>query len=214
VLLVGLTACVPMGPQRSTVAVGASSPGQPAVALTFDDGPDGRWTPQILAILDRYGVKATFFEVGQSVAARPDLTADIVRRGHAVANHTYSHPNLARLGVASIDTQIDQATAAIQSAGGGTPTCVRPPGGSRNARVDQRIAAHGMSEMMWSVDPQDWRRPGTGAIIQRATAVTPGGVILLHDGGGDRSQTVAALPAIIENLQSRGYTFVKICPQR
>lgn len=186
--------------------------GPAPVSLTFDDGPHPTYTPQILDILDRYGVKATFFVLGEQVARHPHLAQEIVRRGHAIANHTWSHPDLTRLSAAQLNHQIHRTSDVIAFATARRPTCVRPPYGAINARVASHIWSSNHVPVNWSVDSVDWMRPGVGAIANRAlTGARPGAVILFHDGGGVRTQTVAALPSVIEGLIGRGYQIVPTC---
>jgi peptidoglycan/xylan/chitin deacetylase (PgdA/CDA1 family) len=198
-------------PGRTVGALGGT-PGQ--VALTFDDGPTGPYTQQILDILDRYGVKATFFEIGSQVAAHPDISAEIIRRGHSIGNHTWSHVNLTKQSGGGMNDQLVSTQNAIAGATGTTPSCARPPGGNFNGAVGNAIAANNMRPAMWSIDTKDWQKPPAPTIVARALAVQPDGVILMHDGGGDRSQTVAALPAIIEGLQARGLVMTRVCDGR
>lgn len=179
-------------------------PHRGTVYLTFDDGPDPRWTPQVLDILRRHGIKAVFFEVGSSVAAHPDLVRRVRREGHLIGNHTWSHASLTALRGRAIRSQLDRTERAL----GERPRCVRPPYGAHDARVDKVIRSRGQRVMLWSVDPQDWARPGVDRIVRRVLRqVEPGARILMHDGGGDRSQTVAALERVIVRLQARGYRF-------
>lgn len=186
--------------------------GQRVVALTFDDGPDPRWTPQILDILDRYGVPGTFFPVGRLAAARPDLVRRTLTRGHVVGNHTWSHADLSQVGQARLAAEIDQAQRALTSITGAGPRCVRPPYGSLSPAATSAIRSRWLQPALWSVDTRDWSRPGAWTIFQRAVgAARPGSVILMHDGGGDRSQTVRALPVVIETLARRGFRFTTIC---
>ncbi|MFN8052011.1 MAG: polysaccharide deacetylase family protein [Acidimicrobiales bacterium] len=182
------------------------------VALTFDDGPTPEYTPRILDILDRYGITATFFVLGQQVALHPDLAREIVRRGHSIANHTWNHPTLPTLPVGKIDAQIYRTDDVIMLATRRRPTCVRPPYGAVNGTVLSRITGSLHFPVTWTVDPLDWKRPGAGVIASRVLAATrPGGVVLMHDGGGNRSQTVAALPLVIQGLLNRGYHFTSTC---
>lgn len=209
-----LVACDPPAipdPGRTTGALGGM-PGH--VALTFDDGPDPAWTPQVLDVLDRYGVKGTFFVTGVQVQRHPDLARAIVARGHSIANHTWSHPDLTRLSNSAVADQLVATSNIIRSTTGYVVSCARPPYAEVNSRVDQLIADHGMRPAMWSVDTEDWRRRGTGSIIGRAGAAGPDAVVLMHDGGGDRSQTIAALPRVIESLQSRGLVLTRVCDSR
>ncbi|WP_380282741.1 polysaccharide deacetylase family protein [Kitasatospora purpeofusca] len=189
-----------------------AAPAQAAAAkvvyLTFDDGPSPRYTPQVLTLLSQYGVRATFFEIGQNVAANPEVTRQVGAQGHSVQNHSWSHPDLRKVSKAAFQDQVTATDARIRAQTGTTPTCLRPPYGGVNGTVRSAAAGLGKSIQLWSVDPQDWARPGRAAIERRVLdAVKPGSVVLLHDGGGDRSQTVAALPAVLRTLKSRGYTF-------
>ncbi len=181
------------------------------IALTFDDGP-GPFTPQVLSVLQQYRIPATFFEIGEEVAAQPQLTQLVSDAGYPVEDHTWSHPDLTTIPVGGFAQQVDQTQNEIRSLTGRTPSCVRPPYDAWNSTVLGQIAARGLTTMSYSVDPEDWTLPGTAAIVQRVvSAAFPGAVVDLHDGGGDRAQTVAALPQIITELEARGYTFVSIC---
>jgi len=219
-VVIGLVVSLLSGPAAAAVPInhvwdapGATSrPGEQIAALTFDDGPDPRWTPQVLAILRRYRVPATFFVVGSSGAARPELLAAEAKDGNSVQNHTWDHAYLTTTPADGYRHQIDDTTRAIEGTTGEPVRCARPPYGAVNATVVDRLAARGLSTVTWSVDPSDYKRPGAGAITANVLANTrAGGIILLHDGGGDRSQTVAALPAIIEGLIGRGFTFTTLC---
>ncbi|MFF0416447.1 polysaccharide deacetylase family protein [Kitasatospora sp. NPDC004745] len=211
VLAAALTAAaavaVPAAPAEA-----AGGQGGRVVYLTFDDGPSPAYTPRILGILSRYGVRATFFEIGQNVAANPGLTRQVARQGHSVQNHSWSHPDLRRLSGAAVSAQVADTDKAIRAQTGRTPSCLRPPYGAVNGTVRSRAAALGKQVVLWSVDPADWSRPGAAAIRSRVLGtVRPGSVILLHDGGGDRSQTAAALPDILSTLKARGYGFATLC---
>jgi peptidoglycan/xylan/chitin deacetylase (PgdA/CDA1 family) len=172
------------------------------VYLTFDDGPNTTYTPKILAILRKYGVKAVFFEVGQNVSWYPSVTRNLRYYGMKIGNHTWSHTDLTTLSTAAVTTQLNR----MESALGYRPRCVRPPYGATNSRIASIIANRGQRQILWTVDPRDWSRPGTTTIVNRVLAnVRDGSRILLHDGGGDRSQTVAALDILIPKLRARGY---------
>lgn len=174
------------------------------VYLTFDDGPDPHWTPQVLDVLRRHGVHAVFFQVGQNVAAYPDLVSRIRSEGHLVGNHTWSHAKLTGLRNPAIRDQLDRTDAAL----GERVRCVRPPYGATDARVSRVIDARGQRSVLWDVDPEDWARPGADRIVRRVVGrVHDGARVLMHDGGGDRSQTVAALEQVISRLQAQGYAF-------
>jgi peptidoglycan/xylan/chitin deacetylase (PgdA/CDA1 family) len=183
---------------------------QRVVALTFDDGPSS-YTPPILAVLRAFRAHATFFAIGRQVLQDPALVRAEVSAGDEVGNHTYTHADLLYLSNQSIRMQLIQTQEAIHAAAGITPVWFHPPDGAIDLRVAAVAASLGLRPVLWSVDPRDWSRPGTSAIIQRVlAAVRPGGIILLHDGGGDRSQTVAALSIILRALQAEGYRFLTV----
>jgi peptidoglycan/xylan/chitin deacetylase (PgdA/CDA1 family) len=172
------------------------------VYFTFDDGPHATWTPRVLSVLRKYGAKAVFFEVGQNVSWYPSITRSLRYYGMLIGNHTWSHPDLTTLSTASVTWQLNK----MESALGYRPRCVRPPYGATNSRIATIIANRGQRQILWTVDPRDWSRPGTWTIVNRVLAnVRPGSRILMHDGGGDRSQTVAALDILIPKLRARGY---------
>ena len=173
------------------------------VALTFDDGPSA-YTPEVLRILSDHDVPGTFFVIGEQVPSYSALVSRIVRTGNEVANHSLSHEE----GPGYSSLQRTQGL--IKGASGYEPCAFRPPYGYEPNSTYEAAQALGLVSVLWDVDTWDWQRPGAHAIYARATAVRPGSIVLMHDGGGDRSQTVAALPGIIENLRSRGYRLVTI----
>ncbi len=162
------------------------------VALTIDDGPDPEWTPKVLALLQRLDVRATFCVIGRQAAAHPELVAAVAGAGHVVANHTYTHRFLASATQQQIRSEIARATDAVAAATGGhRPTLFRAPGGEWTSAVLAECAAQGLRPLGWSVDPRDWSRPGTPSIVRTLLGKTvPGSIILEHDGGGNRSQTL------------------------
>jgi peptidoglycan-N-acetylglucosamine deacetylase len=189
------------------------------VALTFDDGP-GPWTPAVLDVLQRAQVQATFFVVGKSVAAEPEMLRRVLADGHALGNHTWSHriPGAAAgWNRARLAGEIERTSQMILDAVGRKPCLFRPPGGVVKG-ADKVSHAAGLSMILWSVDTRDWASRPAGAgnfarlIRKRAAAglAEEHPVILLHDGGGDRAATVAALPGIIEDYRARGYRFVTL----
>ena len=187
------------------------NPQLPEIALTFDDGPSPGYTNNILAILEHYHIHATFFELGVWVQRYPDLSRDVLADGDVIGDHTWSHPDLTKLSNDQIIQQLSSTRDTIQQTTGMVVTLFRPPYDAYTFRVLDVAASLQFSTITWNVDPRDWSRPGTDAIIDRVLNATQNGsIILLHDGGGDRSQTVAALPSIIEQLQQRGYIFVTI----
>ncbi len=178
------------------------------VVLTFDDGPDPTYTPRILDILQKYDAKATFFEVGKNVQRHPELTRQIHELGNSVQNHTWTHADLRKLSAASFVDQIQSTDEMIREQTGETPGYLRPPYGGVNALVTQRARGLDKDLVLWDVDSRDWSKPGTAAIVKRVLAgAKNGAVILMHDGGGNRSETVAALPTILKTLKAKGYGF-------
>jgi len=201
---------------------GAANP--KLLALTFDDGPDGSWTPAILNELERAGVPGTFFVVGENALGHPGLLDRILAGGGEIGNHTYSHPNLAAAGERQTRLEMNATQRLVEAYTGRRMTLFRAPyfGDAEPTTTDELGPALIAQRMGYTVtglhvDPNDWQRPGADAIVAQVTAqvenATPqnsGNVILLHDGGGDRSQTVAALPRIIATLRARGYRFVTV----
>ncbi|WP_428963786.1 polysaccharide deacetylase family protein [Micromonospora fluostatini] len=182
---------------------------RPEVALTFDDGPQPPYTGRVLDVLERYGVPATFFCVGLHAGGHPDELARMREQGHELGNHTWSHPFLPELTRAQLVAQVERTAEAVERAGGSVPTLFRPPYGSRTPQVMRWLSELEPRVVLWDVEPFDWAMPGAETIARIVLDQTrPGSVILLHDGGGDRSQTVDALPAVIEGLLGRGYRFV------
>jgi peptidoglycan-N-acetylglucosamine deacetylase len=180
------------------------------IALTIDDGPDPTWTPKILALLSSLQIKATFCVIGRAAKAHPGLVADVVHAGHAVANHTYTHRFLPGVDAAQVHSEIARASDAVVAASGVRPTHFRAPGGEWSRTVLAECRSQGLAPLDWSVDPRDWSRPGTSSIISTIMRTTrPGSIILEHDGGGNRSQTLQALTVALPRLLDQGYRFVQ-----
>ncbi len=190
---------------------GAATAGRKVIALTFDDGP-GPYTPQVLSVLERYDVPATFFEIGENIVQYPQYTQMLAAAGYPVEDHTWTHPDLTTIPASEFPYEIDQTQNEIRTLTGQTPTCVRPPYDSWNTTVLDQIAQRGLTTMSYSIDPRDWSLPGTQAIVDSVVgAAFPGAVVDMHDGGGPRYETVDALPQIISDLENEGYTFVSTC---
>lgn len=186
--------------------------GQKVIALTFDDGPDPVYTPQVLQVLGQAGVTATFFMIGWEANDYPDLVRQVAGAGDGVGNHTWNHVDLTGLSPAGLPAQVDRTTQLLDSLTGRRVTCIRPPQGHLNPGVESELSGRGLATVLWDDDPRDWTRPGTGTIIRRVLSeAQPGAIVELHDGGGDRSETVAALPVIIAALRAQGYRFVPVC---
>lgn len=187
------------------------NPHLPEIALTFDDGPSAGYTTQVLSVLRKYGVHATFFMLGQWVQRYPDLARAVLADGHAVENHSWSHPDLTTLSTQAIQQQLANTSNVIKQTLGVAPTLFRPPYGAYNSRVLSVAGSLHLTPVLWDIDPRDWSRPGTNTIINRVLShLHNGAIILMHDGGGDRSQTVQALPTIIQQVRARGYRLVTV----
>ena len=181
------------------------------VALTFDDGPFPIYTAKVLDVLEKYHIKATFFSVGRQVAAFPDLTLRAYKAGYEIENHTWNHPVLTGLSLESQYWQLQNTSDAIQRVTHQRPFVMRPPYGEYNASSIQVATSLKLVTVTWNVDSLDWSRPGVNTILHNVLDhVKNGSIILMHDGGGDRSQTLEALPIIIQTLLDRGYHFVNI----
>jgi len=180
------------------------------IALTFDDGPWPVQTERVLDILKAEGVPATFFMVGLRVKQNPEVARRVAREGHAIGNHTYRHVDVSDAAADKVSKELSGTNGVIITTTGVVPRWFRPPGGNINDQAYGEAAKQGLDTALWTVDPRDWGRGQTAAAIEKAVvnATRSGSVILLHDGGGDRSQTIAALPAIIKRLKASGYQFV------
>jgi len=196
-------------PARAQQLGSTSQPAAGIVRLTFDDGPVRANTPRILNVLSNYRVKATFFVIGQRARRHPRLVKREYREGHSVQNHTYPHPDLTTLGPVETRRELRATNWAIKAAGVPRPYRFRPPQGHTNARVRSVGASLGLIQTLWSVDPHDWANPPASVICRRvASNVSPGSIVLLHDGTG--TNTVEALPCIIKRVRAQGYGFGKL----
>ncbi|MDQ1018593.1 polysaccharide deacetylase family protein [Streptomyces afghaniensis] len=189
-------------PSRTTACTGY-------VGLTFDDGPSGN-TTGLLNTLRQNGLRATMFNQGQHAAANPSLVRAQASAGMWIGNHSYTHPHLTGLSQSQIDSEISRTQQAIAGAGGGTPKLFRPPYGETNATVKSVAARHGLTQIIWDVDSQDWNGASTEAIVQSAARLTNGQTILMHDWSAN---TRTAIPRIARGLASRGLCAGMISPQ-
>ena len=196
--------------------------GKPIVYLSFDDGPNsagagGGYTQQMIDLLKRANARVTFFNVGNSVSAWPQLVRAAASEKHYIANHTWDHISLEGLTKEQFLDEVERTRQAILKAAGDLFSLdkdvhyLRPPYGATDANTRRFAADLGYAVVMWDVDPQDWRRPGTQEIADHVLShVFPGAIVLMHDGGGDRSQSVAALEIILRELSAQGYQFYNI----
>ncbi|WP_425801252.1 polysaccharide deacetylase family protein [Desulfitobacterium sp. Sab5] len=176
-------------------------------ALTFDDGPDPPFTEPILNILKQKGVKATFFVIGENAKQNPAFIKRIVQDGHEIGNHSYTHNN----NQSKMLSEIRKTDEVVFTETGVHTHFYRPPGGYASKGVIAAIKKQEYIFTLWSVDSKDWRRPGVNRIMNNVMSkMSPGAIVLFHDGGGYRSQTVEALGKIIDTLRSEGYSFVTL----
>jgi peptidoglycan/xylan/chitin deacetylase (PgdA/CDA1 family) len=211
VQVIGMQAAPPVvagnGPYGSIMGTGTHT-----VALTFDDGPDPQWTPQMLAVLRRSGVKATFCLIGQNVVNFPDLVRAIAADGHTLCNHSWSHNlSLGKLSRAAIRDDMTRAGAAIAAAVPGARVAYfRAPGGNWTASIVAVAAELGMTSLGWTVDPRDWTVPPVASLVSIITrSCQDGAIILMHDGGGNRKNSVDAVNWFLPGL-ARAHTFVAL----
>jgi peptidoglycan/xylan/chitin deacetylase (PgdA/CDA1 family) len=205
------TAPVPLPISARQSIFSQGSPSFKEIALTFDDGPNPFYTPQVLSILQRFKVPGTFFCIGRQIAANRAIVQRVVQAGEEIGDHTWDHPNLTLMSVPAIRAQMEDTATAIQWATGRRPDLFRAPYGAMNNIVLTQAAQLGFVTIAWSVDTEDWQRRGVASIVSIAlNDATNGSIILMHDGGGNRSQTVQALPQIITALRERGYKLVTI----
>ncbi|MGI5358679.1 polysaccharide deacetylase family protein [Streptomyces sp. CA-252508] len=177
-----------------------------SMVLSFDDGPDPRYTPAILSTLRQYGVRAMFFVCGETAAVNQDLLREMADDGHVVGNHSWSHPLIPRLRPSRIRDELGSTSDLIERTLGSPPLWYRAPYGAWNRHSFEIGAELGMEPLAWTVDTLDWQEPGTGPIVRRVLdGAGPGVVVLSHDAGGDRSQSVAALRTYLPELLAAGY---------
>jgi peptidoglycan-N-acetylglucosamine deacetylase len=186
------------------------NPAQRMVALTFDDGPSGR-TAAILRVLARHHAHATFFVVGRATRGMEPVLRHIAATGNELADHTYSHADLLALHARARRSQLQWTRGLVWRATGIQARFFRPPYGATGPAVNRLGRSLGLIPVLWSVDSRDWQQPGTKAIVQRVLAhVQPGAIVLMHDGGGDRRETLRALPSILRGLQRRHFDVVTL----
>lgn len=190
--------------------------GSKQLALTYDDGPNDPHTLRLLEVLARHHVQATFFLIGRYVEQRPDIVRDLVKAGHVVGNHTFTHPLLIFKSERELRTQLDKCDRALTNAVGEHSNLFRPPFGGRRPAVLRVARQRGLEPIMWNVTGYDWNAPSAEHIERKVTRQVRGGdVILLHDGGhrdfgADRSYTVTATDRLISRYQAEGYEFVTV----
>lgn len=180
------------------------------VALSLDDGPHYKTTPQILKVLKEKNVKVTFFVLGQNAQDHPEIVAQELADGHEIASHAYSHRLLTKLSQKEVAEELDKTEKTIIAAKAPQPTLFRPPGGAYNDSILEEARQRGYMTVIWSVDPGDWRRPSVASVVETImTQVQPGSIVLLHDGQYPLP-TGEALGIVIDKLREQGYSIVPI----
>ncbi|MER7825691.1 MULTISPECIES: polysaccharide deacetylase family protein [unclassified Streptomyces] len=191
---------------RPILELPAEAAASRGMVLTFDDGPDPRYTPAILDTLARYGVRAMFFVCGEMATENRNLLRRMVDEGHVIGNHTWTHPLIPQLSRPALASEIGRTSEVVQQAVGEAPLWFRAPYGAWNRAAFEIGAELGMEPLAWTVDSLDWTEPGTPTIISRILdGAAPGVVVLSHDAGGNRSQSVQALSSYLPQLLARGY---------
>jgi peptidoglycan-N-acetylglucosamine deacetylase len=213
--LAGYQSMAPTGQWYGRTFIGLR-PDSRQLALTYDDGPNDPHTLKLLDVLAKHDVRVTFFLLGRYVDKRPDIVSEIVRAGHIVGNHTYTHPNLIFCSTAQTRIQIQDCARAIKDAVGDHSRLFRPPFGGRRPSTLRVAQSLGLAPVMWNVTGWDWNAPPADRIVEKVTANIRGGdIILLHDGGelelgADRSQTVIATDRLITRYKAEGYEFATV----
>ncbi len=199
------------GPLFSVPAAGPGRTGASPVALTVDDGPDPTWTPRLLDVLDSHDVRATFFVIGERAAHHPELLRRTLAAGHTIGNHSYTHTQpFAALPPDLVAEELRRTQRVVSEATGRAPVLFRAPAGGWSRTVLGAARDQGLTPVDWSVDPKDWRPPPPARIARTVLGARAGDIVLCHDGGGDRSGTVAALDTALGQLRAQGVEFTTL----
>jgi peptidoglycan/xylan/chitin deacetylase (PgdA/CDA1 family) len=195
--------------EQSTITFSSVHVDGPYIAMTFDDGPSATLTPKLLDVLAAHRIKATFFVIGENVAEHPEIVARAAREGHEIGNHSWSHPNLAKMSAENVRSQLQRTDDTIKSATGQRPTLMRPPYGAITAGEKRWIHDDfGYRIILWDVDPYDWKRPGPAVVRSRILKETqPGSIVLSHD---IHPGTIEAMPSTLDALEAKGFKFVTV----
>lgn len=211
----GYQSVAPTGQWYGSTFIGLTR-GSKQIALTYDDGPNDPHTLKLLEVLARHDVRATFFLIGRYVRRRPDLAHEVVHAGHAIGNHTFTHPHLVISAAVETRNQLEECQRAVQEVTGEVPRLFRPPFGGRRPSTLKIARSLGLEPVMWNVTSWDWENLPADTIVENCVRQMRGGdVVLLHDGGhralgADRSQTIIATERLIERYKSEGYEFVTV----
>jgi peptidoglycan/xylan/chitin deacetylase (PgdA/CDA1 family) len=199
----------PATPKEPSITFSSVHVDGPYIAMTFDDGPSAVLTPKLLDLLDAHHIKATFFVLGELVTEHPEIVARAAREGHEIGNHSWSHPNFAKMSQENVRGQVQRTDDAIKNAIGTRPTLLRPPYGSITEREKRWIHDEfGYDIILWDVDPLDWKRPGPAVVRSRILKETrPGSIVLSHD---IHPGTIEAMPSTFDELEAKGFKFVTV----
>ena len=199
----------PAPPKEPAITFSSVHVDGPYIAMTFDDGPSAVLTPKLLDLLAARHIKVTFFVIGENVAEHPEIVARAAREGHEIGNHSWSHPNFAKMSQENVRSQIQRTDDAIKNATGKRPTLLRPPYGSITPHEKQWIHDQfGYDIILWDVDPLDWKRPGPAVVRSRILKETrPGSIVLSHD---IHPGTIEAMPSTLDELEAKGFKFVTV----
>jgi peptidoglycan-N-acetylglucosamine deacetylase len=190
--------------------------GSRQIAFTYDDGPNDPHTLRLMEVLEKDSVRATFFLIGRYVQRRPDIVRDLLKAGHTIGNHTFTHPHLIVSSAVETRIQLEECQRAVEEATGESPRFFRPPFGGRRPQTLRIARSLGLQPVMWNVTSWDWKKPPAARIVQKCAGQMHGGdVILMHDGdhehfGADRWQTIVATHLLIESWREKGYDFVTV----
>lgn len=211
----GYQSVAPTGQWYGSTFIGLTR-GSKQIALTYDDGPNDPHTLKLLEVLARQDVRATFFLIGRYVQRRPDLAHEVVHAGHAIGNHTFTHPHLVISAAVETRNQLEECQRAVEEVTGEVPRLFRPPFGGRRPSTLKIARSLGLEPVMWNVTSCDWKKLPADTIVENCVRQMRGGdVVLLHDGGhralgADRSQTIIASERLIKRYKSEGYEFVTV----
>ncbi len=199
----------PAAPKEPAITFSSVHVDGPYIAMTFDDGPSAVLTPKLLDLLAARHIKATFFVIGENVAEHPEIVARAAREGHEIGNHSWSHPNFAKMSQENVRSQLQRTDDAIKNATGKRPTLLRPPYGSITERQKRWIHDEfGYDIILWDVDPLDWKRPGPAVVRSRILKETrSGSIVLSHD---IHPGTIEAMPSTLDELEAKGFKFVTV----
>ncbi len=199
----------PSAPAEPRITFSSVHVDGPYIATTFDDGPSATLTPKLLDLLAAHHIKATFFVIGENVAEHPEIVERAAHEGHEIGNHSWSHPNFAKMSDEGVRRELRRTDDAIKSAIGARPTLLRPPYGSLTARQKRWIHDEfGYQIILWDVDPLDWKRPGPAVVCNRILKETrAGSIVLSHD---IHPGTIVAMPRTFDQLEAKGFKFVTV----